>query len=141
MTADTIKSARKHVFLSCISPVIASGVDSIRSGMYNLLRTRTLRSQSEFQIVADTFMRNQIDELRSEIYKAVSSDVDCRSFFDFQIIDNKRVSKFKKLIILMSLIGYSDGEIACYLFTDKTSVRTNKSSLKKEYPDLLADES
>ena len=41
----------------------------------------------------------------------------------------------------MSLIGYSDGEIACYLFTDKTSVRTNKSSLKKEYPDLLADES
>ena len=138
MIVDTIKDVRKYIFISCISPAIAKGVSSMREGSYSLLRKRTLNNHAETQIVVDAFMKSQIENIRNDIYMAVASDVHCRSFFNFQRIDEKKASRFRKLIILMLLMELSDDDIACYLFTDKSSVRTSKSLLKKVYPDLLS---
>lgn len=81
---------------------------------------------------SDAIMKKLITEYRESIYDIICEKEFCKLFPEMRQIKKLQISDMKKCIILMFRLGFNLDFIANFLYTNKQSIITIKSSLIKK---------
>lgn len=94
---------------------------------------RKYRNMGEVDYIkqSDAIMKTLITEYRESIYDIICDKEFCKLFPEMRQIRKLQISNMKKCIILMFRLGFDIGLIANFLYSNKQSIITIKSSLIK----------
>ena len=104
------------------------------SNLHKMTRDRIYIKPEELSVRLELYLADQRERVRKEIYQELFSEAMRHESHPFKEIIALDTSRFKQIVLYMFRLGLSVDEIANSLLSDKASIMTLRSTLKKKYP-------
>ena len=121
-------------FKARLCSVVAGTMAEIAELMYSLPREKDNKGASYISY-SDRALKKIACEHRLRIYREISTNTFKKHFPQMKKIDNLNASEFAKILMLMTSLGFDNNEIVVFLLTDKRTVSSTKSKIKKIHKD------
>lgn len=135
-TLDIMANRKKYLteFKARLCSVVAGTMAEIAELAYSLPREKDYKGASYISY-SDRALKKIACGHRLRIYREISSNTFKKHFPQMKKIDALKASEFTKTLMLMTSLGFDNNEIIVFLLTDKRTISSTRSKIKKTYKD------
>ena len=123
-----------HSPLSLLCPVILQAHYQLIQDIYKKSRTFSSDNPTAFVIMMDELIRLHIRDIRTKLYKVITSDTFKEAFAEVEDVLELDISDFQKTVFCLIVLDMSLEETYMITLSGRESIMTIRSVFKKNYP-------
>lgn len=128
-----MKNQLKETSIGIICRVMSQSMASMYSGLSKMTKDRVYNKPEELLIRIELYLADQKEKVRKDIYDELLSEAMKHNLHPFREIIGLEISRLNQIVLYMLRLEFSAEEIAHTLLSDKASIMTLRSNLKKMY--------
>lgn len=123
----------KEASLGIIRKVVSHSMADMYSSLDKMTKDRIYDKPEELLLRIELYLADQKEKVRKDLYNELFSEAMKHDSHPFRVIIGLGISRLNQIVLYMLQLEFSIDEIAHILLSDKTSIMTLRSSLRKQY--------
>lgn len=123
----------KEASLGIIRKVVSHSMADMYSSLDKMTKDRIYDKPEELLLRIELYLADQKEKVRKDLYNELFSEAMKHDSHPFREVACLEISRLNQIVLYMLRLEFTVDEIAHTLLSDKASIMTLRSSLKRKY--------
>lgn len=123
----------KEASVGIIRRVVSHSMANMHSSLDKMTKDRIYDKPEELLLRIELYLADQKEKVRKDLYNELFSEAMKHDSHPFREVACLEISRLNQIVLYMLRLEFTVDEIAHTLLSDKASIMTLRSSLKRKY--------